>query len=79
MAHVKMTEEDVVEFIRKHKAETLSEALEQVIWLEGEIQKLYLLADLSENTTEEFGCGLDHIRDGFRDLKGGIIGLLREG
>lgn len=80
MAHVRMTEEQrVATFIQTKKAEVLTEALEQVIWLEGEIQKLHLLADLSEGTSEEFGCGLDHLRDGFRDLKGAVIGLLRDG
>jgi len=79
MAHVRMTEEDVVKFIKEHKAEILSEALDQVIWLEGEIQKLHLLADLSENTTEEFGCGFDHLRDGYRELKDSILNLVRDG
>ena len=79
MAHVKMTEETVAAFIKKKKAEIVSEALEQVIWLEGEIQKLHLLADLSENTKEEFGCGLDHLRDGYRDLKYSILSLVRDG
>jgi len=78
MAHVRMTEETVAAFIKKKKAEIVGEALEQVIWLEGEIQKLHLLADLSEGTTEEFGCGLDHLRDGYRELKDSILSLLRE-
>jgi hypothetical protein len=79
MAHVKMTEETVAAFIKKKKAEIVSEALDQVIWLEGEIQKLHLLADLSEGTKEEFGCGLDHLRDGYRELKDSILGLVRDG
>lgn len=79
MAHIKITEETVVAFIKKKKAEVVSEALEQVIWLEGEIQKLHLLADLSENTKEEFGCGLDHLRDGYRELKESILSLVRDG
>jgi hypothetical protein len=79
MAHVRITEETVVAFIKKKKAEVVSEALEQVIWLEGEIQKLHLLADLSENTKEEFGCGLDHLRDGYRELKESILSLVRDG
>jgi hypothetical protein len=79
MAHIKITEETVVAFIKKKKAEIVSEALEQVIWLEGEIQKLHLLADLSENTTEEFGCGFDHLRDGYRELKESILSLVRDG
>jgi len=79
MAHVKMTEATIAAFIKKKKAEIVSEALDQVIWLEGEIQKLHLLADLSENTTEEFGCGLDHLRDGYRELKESILSLVRDG
>ena len=79
MAHVKMTEETVAAFIKKKKAEIVGEALEQVIWLEGEIQKLHLLADLSEGTKEEFGCGLDHLRDGYRELKESILSLVRDG
>jgi len=79
MAHVRMTEETVAVFIKKKKAEIVGEALEQVIWLEGEIQKLHLLADLSEGTKEEFGCGLDHLRDGYRELKDSILSLVRDG
>ena len=78
MAHIRMTEEDVAAFIKEKKAQIVSEALEQVIWLEGEIQKLHLLADLSENTTEEFGCGLDHLRDGYRELKDSVLSLVRD-
>jgi len=79
MAHVRITEETVAAFIKKKKAEIVFEALDQVIWLEGEIQKLHLLADLSENTKEEFGCGMDHLQDGYRELKESILSLVRDG
>lgn len=79
MGRISRTEEDVVKFIKDHKAAVLSEALEQVIWLNGEIEQLRLLADLSENTTEEFGAGFDHLQDGYRELKSSILSLVREG
>lgn len=80
MAHVKKDRsprnEDLDIFISTKKNEAMSESMRLLIALKGEITRLDLLADLSENTKEEFGCGLDHVRDGFRELEDGLLGLM---
>lgn len=64
--------------IREKKREVLKGLIEQLIWMSADLARLDMLADFSEGTDAEFGCGLNHVRDGFRDLKGALLGIMED-
>ena len=69
---------DTGPFIRKWKMAALEDAYSELISLNGSIERIQLLATLSSDTDEDFGCGLDHVWQGFQELKDGLLGLLQE-
>lgn len=61
----------------RRRDESVVEVMRLVLALKAELTRLDLLAELSEDTKEEFGAGLDHVRCGFTELEDGVLGLLR--
>lgn len=71
--------DSLVALLIKTRKESLAAALRLTLSLQAELSTLDTLQDLSLGTKAEFGCGMDHVRQGFDEMKESLMSLVTDG